>query len=111
VLAGLRYNEAVFLKLLGGRDTMIESPVLQELKAEWTREVALEAARKATLEAERRTIVDFLAARFDSAAESAAEGLGKIDDQATLKKLVGIAARCPDLDTFLKELGEIHQHG
>ena len=62
--------------------------------------------RKATLEAERRTIVDFLVARFDSEAESAAEGLEKIDDQATLKKLVGVAARCPDLDTFLKELGE-----
>ena len=67
--------------------------------------------QEGSLEAERRTIVDFLVARFDSEAESAAKGLEKIDDQATLKKLIGVAARCPDLDTFLKKLGEIHQQG
>jgi hypothetical protein len=37
VLAGLRYNDPRLFQLLGGRKAMIESPVLQELKAEWTR--------------------------------------------------------------------------
>ena len=32
VLAGLRYNDPRLFELLGGRDAMIESPVLQELK-------------------------------------------------------------------------------
>ncbi|MGO9464000.1 MAG: hypothetical protein ACLQIB_51335 [Isosphaeraceae bacterium] len=36
VLARLRYNDERFFQLLGGRKAMIESPVLQELKAEWT---------------------------------------------------------------------------
>ena len=35
---------------------MIESPVLQELKAEWTRE----AAREAALQTNRQAIVDIL---------------------------------------------------
>ena len=33
-LAGLQYNEVGLFQLLGGRNAMIESPVLQELKAE-----------------------------------------------------------------------------
>ena len=40
VLAGLRYNDPRLFQLLGGREAMIESPVLQELKDEWTREAA-----------------------------------------------------------------------
>ena len=43
VLAGLRYNDPGLFQILGGREAMIESPVLQELKAEWTREAAIEA--------------------------------------------------------------------
>ena len=34
VLEGSRYNEVGLFQLLGGRNAMIESPVLQELKAE-----------------------------------------------------------------------------
>src|SRR5208337_3275510 len=59
VLAGLRYKEVGLFQLLGGRNAMIESPVLQELKAEWTRD--------AVREAKRRSIIDFLVARFGRA--------------------------------------------
>ena len=38
LLARLRYNDSRLFELFGGRQAMIESPVLQELKAEWTRE-------------------------------------------------------------------------
>src|SRR5271157_1971962 len=95
VLAGLRYNEVGLFQLLGGRDAMIESPVLQELKAEWTREAARET--------KRRTIVDFLVARFGPQAEEIATHLETIADDARLKELVKLAAVCSDLPSFRKE--------
>ena len=92
VLAGLRYNEVGLFQLLGGRNAMIESPVLQELKAEWTRED------------KRRTIVDFLVARFGPEAEEIATQLETIADDARLKELIKLAAVCSDLQSFRKEL-------
>jgi len=96
VLAGLRYNEVGLFQLLGGRNAMIESPVLQELKAEWTRE--------AVREDKRRTIVDFLVGRFGPEAEEIATQLETIADDARLKELVELAALCSDLPSFRKEL-------
>ena len=92
VLAGLRYNEVGLFQLLGGRNAMIESPVLQELKAEWTREAKL------------RTLVDVLVARFGPQAEEIATQLETIADDARLKELVELAALCSDLPSFRKEL-------
>ena len=37
-LARLRYNDEALFEILGGRKAMIESPLLQELKKEWTEE-------------------------------------------------------------------------
>jgi len=96
VLADLGYNEVALFQLLGGRNAMIESPILQELKAEWTRE----AAREAKL----RTIVDVLVARFGPQAEEIATPLETIADDARLKELVKLAAVCSDLPSFRKEL-------
>jgi len=92
VLAGLRYNEVGLFQLLGGRNAMIESPVLQELKVEWTRED------------KRRTIVDFLVERFGPEAEEIATQLQTIADDARLKELVKLAVVCSDLPSFRKEL-------
>jgi hypothetical protein len=75
---------------------MIESPVLQELKAEWTREAVREGARRA--------IVGFLVARFGPHAEEIATQLETIADDARLKELVELAALCSDLPSFRKEL-------
>ena len=100
VLASLRYNEDGLFQLLGGRDAMIESPVLQELKAEWTRE----AAREAILQTNRRDIVDFLVERFGPQAEEFASQLETIADDAKLKELIKLAARCSDLQSFRNEL-------
>jgi hypothetical protein len=96
VLAGLRYNDPRLFELLGGREAMIESPVLQELKAEWTREAAREA--------HRRDIIDFLVARFGTEAEELATDLRAIEEEARLKELVKLAAACPDLEVFRREL-------
>ena len=75
---------------------MIESPVLQELKAEWTRE--------AVREGKRRTLVDVLVARFGPEAEETAIQLETIADDARLKELTRFAAVCADLPSFRKEL-------
>ena len=71
---------------------MIESPVLQQLKAEWTQE------------GERKAIIESLTARFGEAAEELRAKLDIIDDKAQLKGLVRAAATCPDLDAFRKHL-------
>lgn len=74
---------------------MIESPVLQELKAEWTREGAIEATRN--------DVARFLAARFGVDAKSLEAELKSVDDDI-LDNLVELAATCPDLESFRKQL-------
>ena len=61
VLARLRYNDERLFQLFGGRKAMIESPVLQELKAEWTQ------GREETT---RRDILKFLETRFGTPART-----------------------------------------
>jgi hypothetical protein len=100
VLAGLRYNDPRLFELLGGRDAMIESPVLQQLRDEWTRE----AARKATNETERQAIVRVLVARFGEKANELKAELDAIDDKARLEELITLAARCRNLEAFRKSL-------
>jgi hypothetical protein len=92
VLAGLRYKEVGLFQFLGGRNAMIESPVLQELKAEWTREGT------------RSALVDLLVARFGTQAEEIATQLETIADDARLRELVKLSALCSDLPSFQKEL-------
>jgi hypothetical protein len=96
VLAGLRYNDPRLFQLLGGRQAMIESPVLQELKAEWTHEGACKA--------QRRNIMDILVARFGAVAEDLSTELEVIQDEGRLRELVKAAALCPDLESFRKRL-------
>ena len=95
VLAGLRYNDPNLFQMFGGRQAMIESPVLQELKAEWTREGAIEATRK--------DIARFLAARFRVDAKSLEAELKSVDDDH-LGNLVELAANCPNLESFRMQL-------
>lgn len=71
---------------------MIESPLLQELKNEWTREAAQKALRWA--------IIDSLVDRFRSEAVTVSARLETIDDEIRLRELVKLAATCPDIKTF-----------
>jgi hypothetical protein len=91
VLAGLRYNDPNLFQLFGGRQAMIESPVLQELKAEWTRETTCNA------------IARVLAARFRVDAKSLEAELKSVDDDH-LGNLVELAATCPNLESFRMQL-------
>lgn len=91
LLARLRYNDSRLFELFGGRKAMIESPVLQELKAEWTRETTC------------KDVVRFLTARFGAEAHQLETELNSVDDEH-LGNLVELAATCPDLDSFRKHL-------
>ena len=96
LLAGLRYNDPKLFQLFGGLQAMIESPVLQELKAEWTREGAIEATCKA--------IVKLVVLRFGVAAETIGEQLRAVEDEDRLSELFEHAATCSDLESFQKKL-------
>jgi hypothetical protein len=74
---------------------MIESPLLDELKAEWT----LEARR----EMRRRDILEILEARFGAAATALEAELKNIDDDR-LGDLLSLAATCRSLASFRKKL-------
>jgi len=75
---------------------MIESPVLQELKAEWTREAVLETIRRA--------LVEILVARFGAKATEVGALLETINDEGRLKELVRFSALCPDLEAFRRRI-------
>jgi len=96
VLAGLRYNDPKLFQILGGRQAMIESPVLQELKEEWTREGAREAVLK--------DLIKVLVTRFGSKAEALETELKAIGEEGRLRELVVHAATCRSLSSFRKRL-------
>ena len=74
---------------------MIESPLLDELKAEWTLEVRRETTRGA--------ILKFLEGRFGPTARSLEAELKTIDDDR-LDDLLSLAATCRSLASFRKKL-------
>jgi hypothetical protein len=100
VLAGLRYNDRKLFQILGGRKAMIESPVLRELKEEWTREAAREATREAAIE----YLMTVLVARFGAQAGTLETTLEAIDDASRLKELIKHAATSRSLNPFRKQV-------
>jgi hypothetical protein len=76
--------------------TKIGSPVLREILDEATRE----ATRENTIE----NLVAVLAARFGTDAEAVRSDLKAIKDDARLKELLTLAATCPGLESFRKQL-------
>jgi hypothetical protein len=75
---------------------MIESPLLDELKAEWTREASLE-----TMIGNLMTV---LVTRFGPNAEALENQLKAIGDEARLKDLVKHAVTARTLTSFRKQL-------
>ena len=94
-LTRLRYHDLKLFQLLGGRKTMIESPLLEELKAEWMRE--------ATRESTRKNILRFLEARFGIAARALEAELKTVDEDR-LNELLSLAATCRTLASFRKKV-------
>ncbi len=88
MLARLRYNRGSIEAIFGRSGVMIESPWLKEIVEE----------REA--EQQRKDLIDFLAARFDSVPAEVKAGLQTITDSGRLQELIRWAGRCPDLDAF-----------
>ncbi len=88
IFAGLRYHDPGLLAILGGRQAMIESPVLREFVAEQI----------------HRVISRILSARFGQIPHELVEDLEKIEDPRRLEDLSELAATCPSLQAFRSEL-------
>lgn len=92
VLSRLRYNDPRLLTILGGSRIMIESPLLRELREEWTAE--------ARAEARAEDILRFLEYRFGPIPEAARDAVRATQDPQRLDALLECAARCENLDEF-----------
>ena len=84
----LRYNDPGLIAIFGGRQIMIESPLIQELVDEAKRNQMHEA------------IAQVLEARFGQVPEDLAAHLRTILDAPRLSHLNRLAALCPDLEAF-----------
>jgi predicted transposase YdaD len=92
VFAGLCYNDPGLLALFGGKEAMIESPVLQELIQEMT-------AKRA-----HKMILRVLQDRFGPVPAEVSDALRAVTDEERLDQLASLAARCTDLEAFRREL-------
>lgn len=88
VLGRLQYDVRLLERVFGGRQGMIESPLIAELRAERTHE----------------DILRFLTARFSPVPAEVEVALKAIYDMDRLDELVGWAAICPDLAAFRSRL-------
>jgi hypothetical protein len=88
ILAKLRYNDPQLLTILGGREAMIESPLLQELAAEMKQE----------------DILIILSERFGAVSHETEAAIKETSDVETLQEMLRLAARCPDLAAFRAQL-------
>jgi hypothetical protein len=95
VFARLRYNEEGLFQLFGGRKAMIESPVIQEIIEESTREAKRQAGRE--------YILKVLEARFGSSAGILEPDVSAASDEK-LDDLLKLAATCRSLASFRKKL-------
>jgi hypothetical protein len=93
VLMKLRYNDPTLFQMLGGRRAMIESPLLEEIRAEGR------AEGSATI------LLRTLAARFGTLPERVEQRVRGVRDEKRLQALAPIAATCAHLEEFEAALG------
>ena len=84
VLTKLRFPDPHLLTLFGGRQTMIDSPLIHELMAEKT----------------QQDILLFLQGRFGEVSEGLSARLKSVSKMKTLEELIKVAAQCSDLKSF-----------
>jgi predicted transposase YdaD len=97
-------NDEALFEILGGRKAMIESPLLQELKKEWTEEGKREGKREGRREGEIESLRTVLIRRFGAQAEALETEITAIANDARLKDLIEHAATCRSLAAFRKKL-------
>ncbi len=75
---------------------MIESPLIQELRTQWTRETACARAQQ--------DILAVLETRFGEVPRDLAEKIESVVDEHQLTELVRRAAAAPNLEAFRSEI-------
>jgi len=94
VLTKLRFPQPNLLQLLGGRQIMIESPLLKELLEEKEQE------------ARQEDILNVLAGRFTTIPEGLAREVRAVVAPARLRELVRFSGKCKSLKEFQKRMKE-----
>jgi hypothetical protein len=93
VLARLRYNDPAVFAALGGKDLMIESPLIQEIVAE------------AVAEAMHKSILGLLQKRFGEPPSDIENAVRAVLNENRLAELTVAAGTCADLDAFRRTFG------
>jgi hypothetical protein len=97
VLMNLVYDDAALYAIFGGKEAMIESPMLNELVAE---QVAKKLAEKL-----QKAVLGLLEKRFGSVPLDLVPRIKGVTNADQLSQLIDRAALCPDLETFRQDLG------
>jgi hypothetical protein len=92
VMTRLRYNEPSLLALFGGREMIIESPLIQEILEERSREV------------HQGMLLRLLQKRFGQVPPEVADRVRAIQDIALLGSLMEAVVDSPDLESFRGQL-------
>ena len=88
VFARLHFDKPAWLEILGGRKTMIESPLIQEIVAE------------SKLEERVGAILDVLSERFGAVTPAVTAGLEQVKEKEKLVRLTRQAVACASLQAF-----------
>ena len=88
VLTKLRYPDPQLLALFGGRQIMIDSPLIRELVTENTQQTMHEAIRLV------------LAGRFGTVSDALVARIKSVRKKSELDKLIQFTGKCPNLAAF-----------
>ncbi len=102
------YNKILLARILGGTNTMLTSPMLNEafqiVEERGLAKGKAEGKAEGAAEALRESILESLDVRFSGPAPEVVEALTALSDINRLRQLRRIAMTCADLPTFLTEL-------
>jgi len=98
VLTRLRYNSEKLFQILGGGETMLELPFLDEMIDK--------TVAKSVVKTRAEDILRVLKARFGNLPKDLVEQVHAVTDVGQLDVLVDVSAVCPDLDSFWSTMRE-----
>jgi hypothetical protein len=88
VMTGLRFPDPELLTLFGGKQTMLQSPLLQKMRAETIQELILDALKD----------------RFSTVPRDVTKHLREVLDEKKLRQLHRVAIKCPNPEAFREAL-------
>jgi hypothetical protein len=121
VLMGLVHEDTALYAIFGGKEAMIESPILKELIDEKVAErvteilegkqpminspILNELIDEKVAEGRQRDVFEVLEARFGPVPPDVVQRVKEVTNAGQLSQLIKQAARCPDMETFRQALG------